>query len=99
MAITKEFWDKATDDVLSSEITEAMVKKGYIFHMHSMVGNGGWIPRPLMNELVEGVGGEGALDADFDYEKCFTIHHKPSGIKIQSNGSIDALARLWLALR
>ena len=50
--------------------------------------------------LVDKLGGEDAINADFQEEDpAFTVQHIKSGKSVSDNGSVTALAQLWLAIQ
>lgn len=102
MAISDSF-RKAADvytGTLDSEITDAMQAKGYVFLSHSWTNDDP--PRPTENweTLVEKLGGEEAIDAEFDSENdpAFTVTHSATCKSVRGNGSVNVLAELWLML-
>lgn len=102
MAISDSFREAADiyTGTLDSETTDAMQAKGYVFLSHSWTNDDP--PRPTENweTLVEKLGGEDALQADFnpDGDPAFTVTHIATGKNAQENGSVNVLAELWLML-
>lgn len=100
MAISEAFRNYAEHDpvYLESELTKKMEELGYIFHAFTQINDSPWMPRPTWDELVENLGGEAAIDADYDGGDKFTVKHIKTGITSTSNSSIEALSRLWVAI-
>jgi len=103
MAISGKFKEAAEryTGMVDKDIAKAMEAKGYFF------GGSEWTndnpPRPVEDweTLVEELGGEEALNADFDEEgdPAFTITHIESGKSASGNGSVTVLAELWLMVK
>lgn len=102
MAISDSF-RKAADiytGTLDAEEVDAMEAKGYVFLSHTWMNDDP--PRPTENwkTLVKKLGGEEAIEANFDRKNdpAFTVTHTASGKSAQGNGSVNVLAELWLML-
>lgn len=98
MVISPSFreWATRTPDWLSVDLGKQMVDAGFVFLTTRQIDNGPWVPDPGWSDLVKVLGGEDALDAEYDGEGLFTVRHKESGTVVRSNGAIAALGQLWL---
>jgi len=101
MAISEAFRKAAGryTGTLYPAMSEAMEAKGYVFLSHSWINDGPKMPTESWEILVDKIGGEDAIEADFqEKDPCFTISHIGTGITKQGNGSLTVLGELWLAL-
>lgn len=100
MAISDSFrsWADGRSDVLNSETGEEMKEKGFIFLEWRSVGDLSEIPNVSWHSLVHSLGGQMAIEADYDGKDTFRVKHIESGVEVTSNGAVAALANLWLAL-
>jgi len=86
-------------DWLSLEMGTQMMEKGFPFRSFRSTNDGPEIPDPYWEEIVEQLGGEDAVEAVYDGKDNFTVRHLASGVEVTSNGAVDALAQLWLAIQ
>lgn len=102
MAISESFREAANiyTGTLYADTTEPMEEKGYVFLAHSWTDNSPARPTENWETLVDKLGGENAINADFhrDQDPAFTVTHIATGKKAQGNGSVNVLAELWLAV-
>jgi hypothetical protein len=92
----REFAEKQPD-LLSPVISKEMINAGYNFTQFR--GSDYSIPDPSWESIVDNLGGIEAIDAEYDGSNMFTVKHIKTGIEITSNGPVDALASLWLAIK
>lgn len=85
--------DPASLDIAT---TKKMEELGYFFHAASQRDNGPWVGSPSWDELVEALGGEDMVIADYDGDDKFTVTHKTTQLSVVSNSTISALADLWI---
>ncbi len=102
MTITENFKKGAKQypGWLDPERGKLMEERGYIFLAHRQTDNGPWIPNPSWKSLVNKLGGEDAIEADFDRDNdpAFTVTHIESGKTTEGNGAVHVLADLWLEI-
>jgi hypothetical protein len=97
MPISESFREFADNypGTLSGDIVIQMKEKGYFFSSFSND-----IPEVEWETLVDDLGGEDAIDAVYNEEgsPAFIITHIETGKRSTGDGSVEALADLWLQL-
>jgi len=101
MGLSISFKEYAKNDPasLDVQISDQMKELGYFFSTESKRDNQPWYPSPSANELIEALGGEEAIVADYDNGDQFTVTHIETDKTVISNSSISALAQLWIAIQ
>lgn len=101
MAVSEAFRKAASTytGTLYPTLSDAMKSKGYVFLLHEWINDGPKMPFESWEILVDKLGGEDAIEADFqEKDPCFIVKHIASGKMVQGNGSLTVLAELWLEL-
>jgi|GEM_PF-2934247 len=102
MTLTKNFNEGANQygGYLTPAIGASMQEMGFTFLQHRSSNDGPLIPNPSWEFIMEALGGENAINADFDREKdpAFTITHIESETTVTGNSAVSTLADLWIEL-